>query len=71
MSDEFQKAGDICSNCEDRWTRANKPTITLVPLPSVTMRYHQPVAICPYCDGPVRDIAVATAKKRESDAAES
>lgn len=62
---EFQKAGDTCENCRERWEEKNKPTIALVALPSFTMRYHSPVAICSYCDGPIRDIAVATAKRRE------
>lgn len=65
---EFQKAGDICENCQERWEEKNKPTIALVGLPSFTMRYHAPVAVCPYCDGPIRDIAMATAKRREIDA---
>lgn len=66
---EFQKAGDICENCEERWKLAGKPPIKLVPLPGYTMRYHSPVATCPYCDGPIRDIAVASAKRREENAA--
>lgn len=70
MSDklEFQKAGDICDNCKRRWEKAKKPPIALIGLPTYTMRYHSPVAICPYCDGPIRDIAVATAKRREAEA---
>ncbi len=63
----FQEAGDVCENCRERWETSNKPVITLVALPSFTMRYHSPVAVCPYCDGPIRDIAVATAKRREVD----
>ncbi len=65
---EFQKAGDICENCEERWELASKPPIRLVPLPSFTMRYHSPVAICNYCDGPIRKIAMATDKKRKENA---
>lgn len=65
---EFQKAGDICENCEERWKLAGKSPIRLVPLPGYTMRYHSPVAICNYCDGPIRDIAVASAKRREENA---
>ena len=75
MSDDafkFQEAGDVCENCRERWEERNKPTIKLVPLPSFTMRYHSPVAICPYCDGPILQIAEATAKRREvPDAPES
>jgi hypothetical protein len=71
MADEFQQAGDICSNCEERWEKAGKPPIALVSLPSFTMRYHAAVATGPYCDGPVHDIAAATARRREVDAAES
>lgn len=67
---EFQKAGDTCENCEERWKKAGKPLIALVALPGYTMRYHSAVAVCPYCDGPIRDIAMATAKRREVDAAE-
>jgi uncharacterized protein with PIN domain len=66
---EFQKAGEVCENCEERWAKARKPSITLVALPSYTMRYHAPVAICSYCDGPILAISVATAKRREIDAA--
>jgi hypothetical protein len=66
---EFQKAGDICENCKERWENTGKHPIALVALPTFTMRYHSPVAACPYCDGPIRDIAVATAKRREVDAA--
>jgi hypothetical protein len=64
---EFQAAGDICENCQDRWKKSSKPLIPLVGLPTFTMRYHAPVAVCPYCDGPIRDIAVAAAKKREAN----
>lgn len=64
---EFQKAGDICENCQERWKTAGKPPIALVGLPTFTMRYHTPVAACPYCDGPIHDIAVAAAKKREAN----
>jgi hypothetical protein len=70
MSDDglpFQKAGEVCANCCERWEERNRPVIALVALPSFTMRYHSPVACCPYCDGPIRDIAVATAKRREAD----
>ncbi len=66
---EFQKAGDVCENCKERWEMANKAPIKLVALPGFTMRYHSTVAICSYCDGPIRDIALATAKRREVDAA--
>lgn len=62
---EFQKAGDICEDCEERWKEKNKPLITLAALPNFTMRYHSPVAVCSYCDGPIRAIAMATAKRRE------
>lgn len=65
---EFQKAGDICENCRDRWEEKGKPLIKLVALPSFTMRYYAPVAACPFCDGPIREIAIATAKRREADA---
>lgn len=68
---EFQAAGDVCENCEERWKKSGKPSIRLLALPSFTMRYHTPVAVCPYCDGPIRDIAVATAKRREVNAAGS
>ncbi len=64
---EFQKAGDICENCKERWETANKPLIKLIALPSFTMRYHAPVAVCSYCDGPIADIARQTAKRRETD----
>jgi len=67
---QFQEAGDICSNCHERWEERNKPLIRLVALPSFTMRYHAPVAVCPYCDGPIHTIATATAKRREVDATE-
>ena len=63
---EFQKAGDVCENCKERWESAGKSPITLVPLPSYTMRYHAPVAVCTYCDGPVQNIAHATARHRET-----
>lgn len=66
---EFQKAGDICENCEERWKLAGKPPIKLVALPGPTMRYHTVVAVCPYCDGPIRDVAVASAKRRKDNAA--
>lgn len=66
---EFQKAGDVCENCQERWENAGKPPMVLVGLPTFTMRYHTPVAVCPYCDGPIRDIAAATVKRREADAA--
>lgn len=62
---EFQRAGDICENCKERWENATKSPIALVALPSYTMRYHSPVAICSYCDGPVLAIAQATVKRRE------
>lgn len=65
---EFQKAGDICENCKDRWAKKGKPPIALVALPSFTMRYHAAVAVCPYCDGPIRDLATATVKRREDAA---
>jgi len=70
MSEElhqFQEAGDVCANCVERWEEKGKPVIHLVALPSFTMRYHSPVAICPYCDGPIQQIAEATAKRREAD----
>ena len=66
----FQEAGDICESCKERWEKAHRSTIALIALPSFTMRYHTAVAVCPYCDGPVHDIAVATAKRREIDALE-
>jgi hypothetical protein len=66
---EFQCAGDICENCQERWENAKKPPIKLVALPSYTMRYHSPVAICPYCDGqPIRALAAASVKRREINA---
>lgn len=71
MSDEeftFQEAGDVCENCRERWEDRNKPVIHMVALPSFTMRYHSAVAVCPYCDGPIQQIAEATAKRREVDA---
>jgi hypothetical protein len=61
----FQKVGDICDNCKERWVKAGKSPIALVALPSYTMRYHSPVAICPWCDSSViGKLAVANAKKR-------
>jgi hypothetical protein len=68
---EFQKAGDVCKNCVERWEMANKPPIKLVALPSFTMRFHSPVAVCSYCDGPIYDIAVASANRRGVDASGS
>jgi hypothetical protein len=67
---EFQHAGDVCENCKERWESAKKPPLKLVALPSYTMRYHSPVATCPYCDGPVHDLAAVTVKRREVDAAQ-
>ena len=66
---EFQKAGDICENCKERWENAGKPLVTLVGLPTFTMRYHTPVAICSYCDGgEIGKIAVMSANTREINA---
>lgn len=65
---EFQKAGDVCDNCQERWEIAGKHPISLIGLPTYTMRYHSPVAVCSYCDGPIHSIAVATVKRREANA---
>jgi hypothetical protein len=65
---KFQKAGDICESCKERWKSAKKLPIALVALPSYTMRYHSPVAVCNYCDGPVQNIAIASVKRREINA---
>ena len=64
---EFQQAGEVCENCQERWEEKNKPPIKLVALPSFTMRYHTPVAVCSFCDGPIADIARKTAQRREVD----
>lgn len=66
---EFQKAGDICENCQERWEEKNKPTIKLIALPGFTMRYHSSVAVCSYCDGSeILKIAGKSAKRREINA---
>jgi len=65
---EFQKAGEVCENCRERWENAKLPTKKLFALPSYTMRYHSSVAICPYCDGgEITKLAVANIKRREAN----
>lgn len=64
---DFQNAGDICENCQERWEDLNRHPIALVALPSYTMRYHSPVAVCPFCDGG-EIVKIANKKHGEKDA---
>jgi hypothetical protein len=64
---DFPKAGEICGNCKEHWEEERKKPLKLLKLPTVTQIYHSEVAFCSYCDGPLRDIAIA-ALKREKDA---
>jgi hypothetical protein len=74
MSDNlaFQSVGDICENCKERWKNAKKPPMKMVALPSYTMRYHSPIAICPYCDSTeIGKLSIANAQKRNEAPSET
>ena len=63
----FQKAGEDCGNCIDRWTVQDKPPVKLVALPTRSENQIAEIAICPYCDGPIFEVAI-DALRREADA---
>jgi uncharacterized protein with PIN domain len=73
MSDSsFQKPGDVCESCKERWEKIGKPPKVLIGLPSYTMRYHSEIAICPYCDSDqIEKLAQASIKRRENATSKS
>ncbi len=60
----LQKAGEECPSCKSRWEKAKKPGVKLIEIPGTTKQYRTRVVICPYCDGPIADIARETARRR-------
>jgi len=57
----------VCKSCKEHWRRAGEPPKTLLRLPQVSKRYGTTMYVCPWCDGPVFEVAVAAAKRLEND----
>ena len=67
----MQKAGETCGNCLERWVEQDLPSVKLVALPTRGERYNEEIAVCPYCDGEVHEVAIAALKREVTDAPES
>ncbi len=60
--------GDVCRNCSERWKDQHKPLVRLIALPTRTERYNEKVPVCPYCDGPINEVALDALRREIPDA---